>query len=338
MTVVVTGASGHLGANLVRLLLARGERVRALVHRDRRALEGLDVEVVTGDIRDPESLLAAFSGARVVYHAAAHISILLTEWDRLEAVNVRGTCNVVEACLRSSVERLVHFSSIEAFPGHTADALIDETYARRADPGALPYARSKAAGEAAVRAGIARGLDALILNPTAIIGPHDHRGGAMTEAVLRLARGSLPFLVEGGFNWVDARDVAAGAIAAADGAPAGAQYILGGHWASLRDLAALIAEVTGVPAPRWIAPMWLARLGVPFITAYSHLTGRRALYTSGSLRPLRGYRHVSHARAARDLGYRPRPLAETIGDTIRWLEGEGLLAPAPAPPQPSAVY
>jgi dihydroflavonol-4-reductase len=338
MTVVVTGASGHVGANLVRVLLARGERVRALVHRDRRALDGLDVELVGGDICDPESLLPALRGADIVYHTAGQVSILPSEWDALEAVNVCGVRNVVDACLHGGVRRLVHFSSIEAFSDRTPAALIDEDSPRAEGPEAQPYARSKVAGEHAVREGIARGLDAVILNPTALIGPHDYRGGPMSDAILRLAGGSLPFLVAGGFNWADVRDVAAGAVRAAEAAPPGAQYILAGHRASLRELAARIEEVTGTPAPRWTAPMALARLGAPFITAHSHLTGRRALYTSASLRPLRGYRHVSHARAARDLGYSPRPFAETIADTIRWFEEGGCLERARTRPRPAVSY
>ena len=338
MTVVVTGASGHVGANLVRILLARGERVRALVHRDRRALERLDVEVVHGDICDPGLLLPAFRGADVVYHTAAHVSISMSEWGLLEAVNICGVRNVADACLRCGVGRLVHFSSIEAFFDEPPGAVIDETHPRAGGPGNLPYARSKAAGEQAVRDGIARGLDAVIVNPTAIIGPHDYRGGPMSEALLRLANGALPFLVEGGFNWVDVRDVCEGAIRAAEAAPPAAQYILGGHWISLRGLAALLEKITGAPAPRWTVPMGLARLGAPFITAYSHVTGQRALYTRASLRPLRGYRRVSHALATRELGYRPRPFPETMADTVCWLEEGGYLPRARARPSPSASY
>lgn len=338
MKVFVTGASGHVGVNLIRILLGRGERVRALVHRDRGGLDGLDVEVVQGDVRDPGLLESAFRGAELVYHAAAHVSILLSEWDRLEAVNVGGTRNVVDACLRCGVSRLVHFSSIEAFSDERPDAVIDETHPKADGPDTLPYARSKVAGEKAVRQGIARGLDAVIVNPTAIVGPHDYRGGPMSEALVRLASGTLPFLVDGGFNWVDVRDVAEGAIRAAEKGPTGAQYILSGHWASLRELAVLLEEITGMPAPHWTAPMWLARAGAPFITAYSHLTGQRALYTSASLRPLCGYRRVSHARAAHDLGYRPRPFPETIAETVRWLEEQGYFERLPAQPSPSASY
>src|SRR5512139_3146350 len=147
MTIVVTGASGHVGANLVRILLARGERVRVLVHRDRRALEGLDVEVVQGDVCDLNLLMPAFRGAEVVYHAAGYISILLSEWNSLAAVNIGGSRNVLDACLCCGVRRLVHFSSIEAFSDKFPDALIEERSSRVEGPNALPYARSKAAGE-----------------------------------------------------------------------------------------------------------------------------------------------------------------------------------------------
>jgi dihydroflavonol-4-reductase len=142
MAIVVTGASGHVGANVVRILLARGERVRVLVHRDRRALEGLDVEVVQGNICDPDLLIPAFRGAEVVYHAAGYISILLSEWNSLEAVNIGGVRNVVDACLCCGVRRLVHFSSIKAFSDELPDALIEETSPRGEGRNALPYARS----------------------------------------------------------------------------------------------------------------------------------------------------------------------------------------------------
>ena len=186
MTVVVTGASGHVGANLVRALLDQGRTVRALVHRDRRGIEGLDVEIAQGDVRDQASLERVFAGAEVVYHCAACVSIQRSEGPLVEACNVGGPRNVVEACLRTGVRRLIHFSSVHAFQQHPLDEPLDETRAQvtadRANGShhVSPYDRSKAAGEREVRAGIARGLDAVILNPTAVIGPHgtqvDHFG------------------------------------------------------------------------------------------------------------------------------------------------------------------
>jgi dihydroflavonol-4-reductase len=323
--IVVTGAAGHAGANLVRALVAQGSPVRALVHLDRRALEGLDIEAVSGDICDLESLLKAFAGAEVVYHLAARISISEERWSRLEAVNVIGTRNVVEACLRCGVRRLVHFSSIHTLIDTAEDIPVDESNPLVESKRYPPYDRSKAAAEREVRKGIERGLDAIIVSPTAIIGPHDYRPSHFGEALLRLANGRLPALVSGGFDWVDVRDVVQGAMRAEKTAPVGAKYILSGHWVSLRQLAKMTEEITGVKAPGSVCPMWLARVGAPFITAFDRLARRRPLYTRLSLQALRGHRHISHQKASRELDYQPRPFRESLIDTLKWFEAEGKL-------------
>jgi dihydroflavonol-4-reductase len=325
-SVVVTGAAGHLGACLVRTLQARGQEVRALVHRDRRALDGLDVEVSPADVTDPISLRRAFTGADIVYHTAAYISISMGESQKLHEINVRGTENVVEACLRCDVQRLVHVSSIEALECEPLSTPVDESRPLIQGGSSAPYACSKAASERQVREGMDRGLDAVILYPTALIGPYDYRQGFPNAGLLEICEGRLWALVEGGFDWVDVRDVAEGILQAAERAPAGARYILSGHWASLHDLAELAHEVTGAPVPRLVFPMWMARIGVPFAAAACRLTGRRPLYTSAALIPLSGNRNISHARATRELGYRPRPLRQSVVETLLWFENQGVLA------------
>lgn len=327
MTVVVTGAAGHVGANLVRALLAQGRPTRALVHVDRQAVEALDIEVVKGDIRDLESLTTAFDGAEVVYHLAAHISILKDDWPLLESVNVIGTRNVVEACLRCGVRRLVYFSSIHTLVQSPTGTLVDESkplveVESRQYP---PYDRSKAAAEKEVRKGIEKGLNAIIISPTAIIGPYDYKPSHFGEALLRLANGKLPALVSGGFDWVDVRDVVQGAMRAEERAPTGAKYILSGHWVSLREVAMLVEQITGVPAPKFVCPLWLASIGAPIISAFDRLACRRPLYTSVSLQALRGNRNIHHQKATLELGYHPRPFQETLIDTLRWFEEAGRL-------------
>ena len=337
MTVVVTGAAGHVGGNLVRALLDRGRPVRALVHRDRRALEGLAVETVEGDIRDPGSLRRAFDHADVVYHVAAYISLSMAEWPFLELVNVVGTRNVVEACLRCGVRRLVHFSSIHALVQEPLDVPVDESRPLVESRRYPPYDRSKAAGEREVRRGIERGLDAVIVYPTGMIGPYDFRPSHFGQVLLVLGQGRLPALVTGGFDWVDVRDVVEGAMRAEERSPTGARYLLSGHWASVRDLAGLVEDVTGARSPRLVFPMWMARLGVPFGTHFTRLDGEHPLYTRVSLRALRGNRQISHQRATRDLGYQPRPLRETLEDTFQWFAETGRLARPLAPRPPGAV-
>ncbi len=331
-TVVVTGAAGHLGGCLVRALHAHRHDVRALIHQDRRALDGLDVEVIVGDVMDEESLRQAFSGADIVYHTAAYISISTGEHQKLHEINVVGTHNVVEACLHCGVQRLVHVSSIEALECEPLCEPVDESRPLVQSQSALPYAYSKAAGERHARQGVERGLDVVILYPTAMIGPYDYRQGFPNAGLRVICEGRLWALVEGGFDWVDVRDVAQGALRAAERAPGGTRYILSGHWASLLDLAELAREITGVSVPRLVCPMGMARIGAPFVTAACRMLGRQPLYTSAALVPLAGNRNISHARATRELGYQPRPLRHTVVDTLRWFESMGIPAPHLTPP------
>ena len=324
-TVVVTGATGHVGANLVRALLAQGRHVRALLHVNRQAIEGLDFEIASGDVCDPASLRQAFDGADVVYHLAARISLSMGDWPVVEMVNVTGTRNVAEACLNCGVRRLVHFSSIHAFNQEPLDITLDESRQFVESRRCPPYDRSKAAGEKEVRKGIERGLDAIIINPTAVIGPYDFEPSFFGEALLAIACRRLPALVSGGFDWVDARDVVTGAMRAEECAPTGAKYLLSGHWVSIVEVAALIEEITGVPAPRLVFPLWLAHVGTPFTTALARLAGTRPLYTGVSLRALKSNCNISHERATRDLGYNPRPFRETLADTLRWFQENGYL-------------
>ncbi len=325
MTVVVTGATGHVGANLVRALIDKGRPTRSLVHINRRAVTGLDTEIVQGDICDQDSLCRVFDGAEVVYHLAACISLSMADWPQLESVNVVGTRNVVEACLRTGVRRLVHFSSIHAMVQEPFSASVDELRPLAESRHCPPYDRSKADAEREVWRGVEEGLDAVIISPTAIIGPHDYQPSYFGEALLSLAQHRLPALVTGGFDWVDVRDVVEGAMRAEKQAPAGAKYLLSGHWVSMRGIAAMVAEITGISPPRFVFPLWMAHLGIPVMNAVSRLNGKRPLYTSVSLRALKSNRHISHEKAARELGYRPRPFRETLVDTLRWFQENGQL-------------
>ncbi len=324
--IVVTGASGHVGGNLVRMLLKLGRPVRATLHRDKRALEDLDTEIVLCDVQDYDSLNRAFRGADVVFHTAGYISLLMNGWSRLEQINVFGTRNVVEACLACGVGRLVHFSSIHALCQEPLDTPIDENRPYADSHYYPPYDRSKAAGEREVFKGIEKGLDAVILNPTGIIGPYDFRPSHTGQVILALIRRTLPALVRGGFDWVDVRDVVEGALSAEKKAPTGARYILSGHWAPAKAIAVEVEQLTGKRSPRFVAPIWLARIGTPFIGAYSRLAKIRPLYTAVSLKALKSNPHISHAKATLELDYQPRPFQETIRDTVYWFSENGWLS------------
>jgi dihydroflavonol-4-reductase len=325
--IVITGVAGLVGANLARALLVQGREVRGLAHRDRRAVKGLEIELVEGDVRDPASLLGAFAGAEVVYHLAARISLRMDSWPEVETVNVQGTRNVVEACLECGVRRLVHFSSIHAIVQAPLNLPLDETRPRVSAPNFPPYDRSKALGEAEVLQGVARGLDAVILNPTGIIGPYDFHPSHFGKALLSLVEGRIPALVSGGFDWVDVRDVVQAALQAEQAASRGASYILSGHWRSVRQVAAMAAALTGGKAPRITVPLGVAQLAAPIMARLAYMNGSEPIYTRVSLEALRSNRQISHARASHDLGYRPRPFEQTLAETLDWFRKNGYLQP-----------
>ena len=324
---VVTGASGLVGGNLVRALLGRGQDVRAIVRKDRR----LPVEAVQGDVLDVDSLCRAFTGVDIVYHLAGLISLQADNWSVLEAVNVQGTRNVVEACLNCHVSRLVYFSSVQALQTQPLDSPVDETRPLADSPEFPAYDRSKAAAEKEVQAGMRKGLDAIILNPTAIIGPFDFKPSYFGQAVIMLAQGRIPALVTGGFDWVDVRDVASTAIQAAANAASGERYLISGHWRSIRDMAATVSTFTGTAAPIITVPMglaWMAAPLMPLVARFTPLSNGQAgsgvpIYTRNTLNWLQSNPRIDSSHASHDLGYRPRSFTETIKDTIDWFIENG---------------
>ncbi len=328
MTAVVTGASGHIGANLVRALIHRGERVRVVAHRNTVPFDGLDVEVARGDVLDRESLVRAFEGGDILYHLAAVISIEGDPDGMVRRVNVEGAGNAAEAALAAGVRRMVYCSSVDAFDLRTGAGVIDESSARVPEMSRshTAYGRSKADGERRVRALIDGGLDAVIVHPTGVIGPRDFEPSRLGHFFLRLQQRSLPSLVRGGFDFVDVGDVVSGILAAAERGRSGESYLLSGHRHTISELARMAEEATGVRRPRLTAPMWLARAGVPFIKGVARVTGNPPLYTAESLAALRCSSRIDRSKAGRDLGYTARPIAGSLGDVYRWFAEAGRIA------------
>lgn len=274
--------------------------------------------MVSADLNYPASLEAAFAGIDVVYHLASVITIRMDNWDEVYRVNVLGTRNMVEACLRADVKRLVHVSSTHARDPKPFDQALDEDRPLVSDPALPPYDRSKALGEIEVQKGIERGLDAVIIIPSGILGPYDFRPSLLGESLQLMQRGGVPALTTGGYNWVDARDVASGAICAANTAKAGSRYILSGHWRSIYEVATTAARISGTRAPRIVIPLQIAELALPTMERLATIRGSQPLYTRAMLSALKSNQHISHARASRDLGYSPRPLLDTLTDTLNW--------------------
>jgi dihydroflavonol-4-reductase len=290
---VVTGGAGHLGTDLVASLRGAGHDVRVVDVREPATGLVLGATWVRADVRDAAAMRAAFDGAAVVYHLAGVISVVGGLGGLVESVNVGGSRTVAEAALAAGVGRLVHCSSVHAFDlAACVGRTVDESRARWAGRRDAVYDRSKAAGEVEIRRVIERGLDAVAVNPTGVIGPRDEAPSRMGSVMLALWRRRMPALVGGGFDWVDARDVTAAMLAAAERGRTGESYLLPGHPAAVPDLADLARHCSNVDITRRVAPQWAVGLAAPAATLLARRTGNPLLPTREALRALRSFPRV----------------------------------------------
>jgi len=323
-TAFVTGATGFVGLNLIEALAREGWQVVAL-HRpgsELKYLSRLPAERVQGDVTDRSSLERALPpGLDAVFHVAGDTNLWSRRNARQDRVNVEGTRNMVEAALARRARRFVHTSSISAYG--MLSGRIDERAGQRGARAWVNYQRSKFLGEQEVRAARARGLDAVILNPAAILGPYDTRSWAR---VIRLAcAGKLPGVPPGSSSFCHVHALAQAHLAAAERGRSGENYLLGGADASFLQLVQTIGEVTGCKVPARATPAWLLRPVARLALWLSYATGRAPTLTPEAVALLSRNTFCDCAKAERELGYRPVPLRAMVEDSVAWLEGEGLL-------------
>ena len=318
--VVVTGATGHLGTVIVQRLVEQGESVRYIARAGSSApgLDGLGVERVDQSLFDRDGLARAFAGAQVVYHSAARISISRGDDDELHRVNVAGTVNVLHAAKQAGVGRVVHVGSIEAFAMERAPYPVTEQHPIDPDHTVMEYGRSKALSiQAALRAAHT-GQDVVVCCPTAFIGPPDYRLSPLGRLIVDFVERRLPAYVDGGFDFVDVRDVADGVISAGSRGRSGGVYLLSGRYASVPELMTMLEERSGVKRPLLCLPTRALLPLMPFVETYYRVTRRSPRFTTGSLSILSLGVRVDSSLARRELGFSARPLEETIEDTLHW--------------------
>jgi len=325
MQIAITGASGHIGANLCRALTAKGHQIRALINHSFKSLDGVPVEKIHGNILDKKSLESLVGGADIVVHLAATISIRGTNERDLLSININGTKNILETIKKLPVKRFIHFSSIHALVQEPFDQVLDETRPLALkDP--ILYNRTKAWSEQMVLDAIKEGIDGLIINPTSVIGPFDFKPSLMGKAIIQICQDKFPGLVAGGYNWVDVRDIADGTLQAIEKGRTGERYLLSGKWLSLPDLVLQISQNWPVRHDHVILPYWLAELGVPFLRLYAALRRTDPLYTHESLDIVKHSHHmISSEKAAKEFGYQPRPIETTVRDTVEWFKTNNYL-------------
>jgi dihydroflavonol-4-reductase len=327
VTALVTGATGFVGSAVVRALLAAGEPVRVLLRRpgDLGQVEGLPVEPVAGDLCQPASLAAAVAGCSALFHAAADYRLFALDPGVLYRTNVEGTRALMLAAAEAGVGRIVYTSSVATLGLRSDGGPADETTPATLADMIGHYKRSKFLAEQLVRELIeTRGLPAVIVNPSAPIGPRDARPTPTGRMVLAAARGPMPAYVDTGLNVVHVDDVAHGHLLAFERGRIGERYILGGENWTLREILTAIARLVGRRAPRLRLPPG-AVLPVAFLAeALARL--RRAgepLVTVEGVRLARKPMYFSSAKAERELGYRSRPAEAALGDALDWYRSQG---------------
>lgn len=320
---IVTGAAGHLGGTLIRQLAERGDTVRGLIMPGETGIVRSTAAYIQGDVTDPTSLEPLFADTEesevVVIHCAGIISIAEKVTPALEAVNIRGTQNVIALCQAHHVQKLVYVSSVHAIPEGNPLRVIREAARFSPDWVEGAYAKTKASATQHVLDAAAGGLNVTVVHPSGILGPYDTSGNHMVQMVSDYVHGKLPAGIRGGYDFVDVRDVAAGCLAACEDSASGECYILSNRHYEVRELFAMIRSLRGgrrVP----MLPVWLARLFAPLLGWIARLQHRRPLYTSYSLYTLTSNDRFSHDKATHMLNYQPRDLLDTLEDTIRWMD------------------
>ena len=331
MKALVTGATGFIGGNLVRELLKEGHEVRALcrAEADRWMLDGLDVDIALGDLRDRASLDRAMDGQEALFHTAALYSLWSPNPEDFIRTNVDGTVNILEAAKEASVGRVVYTSTASVFGHWKGGAVPDEGSSTSLDEIVDGYHRSKLIAERRVLEFCKQGLDIVIVNPTAPIGPWDPKPTPTGRIVLDFIRGRMPAYIDTGINIADVRDVARGHILAYERGRTSERYILGNRNLTLKELFKTLADVTGMSAPRVRLPYGVAMT----LAQLEHLLSVKLLSKQPRI-PLAGVRMARHpmyfdsSKAVTELGMPQTPIENALRDAVAWFRHRGALGVA----------
>ena len=326
--VLVTGASGFVGSAVARIARERGFDVRVVIRKtsSRQNLEGLDAEVVIGDMRDEASMRAAMKGVRYLLHVAADYRIWARDPGEIERANLEGTEATMRAALAEGVERIVYTSSVATLKVSPAGEIVDETKPAQAHQTIGAYKRSKVLAERAVERMVANdGLPAVIVNPSTPIGPRDVKPTPTGRIIVEAGTGKIPAFVDTGLNLVHVDDVANGHFLALERGVIGERYILGGENLSLQQMLADIAGLAGrkpptIKLPR--GPLYPLAFGAEL---YAKFSGKEPFVTVDGLRMSKNKMYFTSAKAERELGYRARPYGEGLSHALDWFRANGYL-------------
>ncbi len=322
---IITGAKGHLASTIIKYLRTTNCFIRGLILPNENGEDDRQLTYYKGDVTKMESLEKIFSDIEcnevIVIHTVGIISIGDKVTPALYSVNVKGTKNIIQQCLRHHVKRLVYVSSVHAIPETDEKATIEETaeFAKESVTGA--YASTKAEATEAVLDAVKKGLDAVVVHPSGIVGPYDSGSNHVVQLIGMYISGKLPAGVTGGYDFVDVRDVAKGCLEAAQYGKKGNCYILSNRYFTIKELLEYARKTVG-GKKKICLPIGIARAFVPLFEWISKITHTRPLYTRYALYTISSNGHFTHDKATAELGYHPRDMRTTIADTISWLRGK----------------
>ena len=322
--IAVTGANGHIGNVVCRKLLEGGYQVKAFYHSDKKSLLDLNVDLVQGDILKTEDVMRLVQDCEVVIHCAGIISISGDPDGRVFKTNTEGPHNVLKASLAKGVKRIIHVSSVHALKELPLHTPYDETrpYKEPTDP---VYDFSKAKGEQILLEGAAKSsIEIVILRPSSVIGPYDFKPSLLGAALLDFYFQKIPFLPQGGYDFVDVRDVAQAAVNAIQMGRDREAYVLSGTFYNFKKFAKVIHKVTGKKVPQKVIPYRVLKMVLPLVTLYAKWTRSSLAFTRESIDIIfNGHPHMDHTKAKKELHFSSRSLEESLHDFYAWQKGMG---------------
>ena len=330
---IITGANGHLGGTIVRMLNGRPVQVRGLVFGDKKKQDTGSIHYYSGDVREPETLRPLFEGCEdmetIVIHTAGIIDISNHVSPELYDVNVNGTKNILALCREYLVKRLVYVSSVHAIPEQKRGNVTGEIRDFSPDDVVGGYAKTKAEATREVLRAAQEGLDAVVVHPSGILGPYDRSGNHLVQMVAEYLHGTLPACVKGGYDFVDVRDVADAVISSINNGISGESYLCTNQYYEVQQLFQMLQKITGRKPAKTMVPMWFSKLMVYFHQNYRNPFLQPPLTTSYELYSIPEKITFSHQKAKKQLHYTPRPIEETLLDTAQWLVCHHMVQPRP---------
>ncbi|MGP0629923.1 hopanoid-associated sugar epimerase [Nitrospina sp. 32_T5] len=327
MKTLVTGTTGFLGSAIARELILSGRAVKVLVRQgsDLRNLSGLDVEVVHGDLRDPDSLARALDKCDTLYHAAAYYSLWSRDRKMVYDINVTGTRNILDAAKQADLKRVVYTSTVGCIgltqngtPGNETTPFNEATLCN-------DYKRSKWEAEQVALEFAKNGLPVVIVNPSAPVGPRDIKPTPTGKVIQDFLNGNMPAYLDTGLNLIDVRDCARGHLLAEERGEAGERYILGNRNMSLKEILDALSKITGIPAPKVQMPYWVAYTAGWVCDAVSNvITHKPPAVPLGGVKMAKYHMYFDASKAVRELGLPQNPVEQALSDAVHWMREHGL--------------